>query len=230
MSAAGRALRVLEYLAATAQPVSNQELSAALDIPRSTLSDLMAELRGLGYVSQVGSRHVPGTALTLLGYRMTRRLGAPGAIERSLAQLAQSTGETAIYSVEIGGDGERPGYVLILAQVASPNPIRYVAPTGEPRAMTETASGRVLLAFSSRDTDAGAQLRNELAQVRAEGYAVNVASSGATSIAVPVRDAGGQLVAALAVTGPSDRMTDAAERILPTLRTAAETLHGATGA
>src|SRR5690348_7458069 len=97
MSAAGRALRVLEYLAATAQPVSNQELGSALGIPRSTLSDLLAELRALGYVHQVGGGHVPGTALTLLGYRMTRRLGTPGEIQRSLAQLAQSTGETAIY-------------------------------------------------------------------------------------------------------------------------------------
>src|SRR5262245_36618945 len=109
MSAAGRALRVLEYLAAATQPVSNQELGAALGIPRSTLSDLLAELRALGYVSQVAGGHVPGTALTLLGYRTTRRLGTPGAIQRSLAQLAQETGETAIYSVEIGSDGERPG-------------------------------------------------------------------------------------------------------------------------
>jgi DNA-binding IclR family transcriptional regulator len=205
--------------------VSSQELSAALQIPRSTLSDLMGELRSLGYVSQIGGRHVPGTALTLLGYRVTRRLGTPGAVERSLEQLARQTGETAIYCVEIGGDADRPGQVLIVEQVASPNPIRYVAPTGEPRSMTETASGRILLAFSSREVDGDGTLADELARVRRDGYAVNVASSGATSIAVPVHDAEGEVIAALAVTGPSDRMTDASVRILPTLRAVAESLN-----
>jgi IclR family acetate operon transcriptional repressor len=224
MSAAGRALRVLEYLANAEHPVTSQELSKALDIPRSTLSDLLAELRSLGYVHQVGGRHVPGTALTLLGYRVTRGSGAPGTIERSLAQLAQSTGETAIYCVEIGGSAEQPGQVLIVEQVASPNPIRYVAPTGQPRSMEETASGRVLLAFSARDLDGDRALTKELERVRRQGYAVNVANSGATSIAAPVRDESGRVIAALAVTGPSPRMTDAAKRIWPTLKAAAKAL------
>jgi DNA-binding IclR family transcriptional regulator len=225
VSAAARALRVLDYLARTEHPVTNQQLMAALEIPRSTLSDLMAELRSLGYVHQVAGRYVPGTALTLLGYRVTRRIGTPGEIERSLAHLAQTTGETAIYCVEIGGDEHEPGQVLIVEQVASPNPIRYVAPTGQPRSMTETASGRVLLAFSQRDLDGDQSLAEELERVRRQGYAVNVASSGATSIATPVRDPDGRVIAALAVTGPSERMTDAAQRIWPALRAVAESLH-----
>jgi DNA-binding IclR family transcriptional regulator len=225
VSAAGRGLRVLEYLAAMPQPVTNQELAKALDIPRSTLSDLLAELRSLGYVQQVAGRYVPGVSMTLLGYRISRRLGTPGAIERSLEELAQSTGETALYCVEIGGDEDRIGQVLIVEQVASPNPIRYVAPTGQPRSMPATASGRVLLAFSARDGGGDAALVAELARVRRRGYAINVADSGATSIAAPVHDRHDRLIAALAVTGPSGRMTDAAKRIWPTLRAAAESLH-----
>lgn len=224
MSAAGRGLRVLEYIASTPQPVTNQELINALEIPRSTLSDLMAELRALGYVQQVGGRYAPGVAMTLLGYHISRRLGTPGAIEDTLEGLAERTGETALYCVEIGGDEERIGQVLIVEQVASPNPIRYVAPTGQPRSMTATASGRVLLAFSAREGDGDPDLVAELQRVRRRGYAINVADSGATSIATPVHDRHDRLIAALAITGPSGRMTDAAKRIWPPLRDAAAAL------
>ena len=111
MSAARRSLLILEHLAATPHPVTNQELARTLDIPRSTLSDLLAELRSLGYVEQVGRRYAPGVAFTLLAYRMSRRLGTPPVIYETLQRLAIDTGETALYCVEIGGDTERAGKV-----------------------------------------------------------------------------------------------------------------------
>lgn len=226
MSAAARALRVLEHLVVTATPVSNQELARTLDIPRSTLSDLMGELRALGYVQQMGGHYVPGVALTLLGSRISQRLGAPPTIAHTLRVLAERTGETAIYAVEIGRDGERFGEVLIVEQVPSPNPIRYVASTSHTRSMRDTAAGRTILAFSGRDGHAEPALASELAHIRRHGYAVNVAESGATSIAIPARDAQGRLVGAMSVTGPSDRMHDAATRIWPILReTAASMQH-----
>lgn len=224
MSAASNALRVLEHLAATPHAVTSQELASALGIPRSTLSDLMAELRSLGYVEQVGRRYAPGVDFALLAYRMSRRLGSPPAIHETLQRLAADTGETALYCVEIGGDTDQAGKVLIVEQVASTNPIRYVASVFPPRSLRETASGRVLLAFSNRNGDDGEPLANEIARAREQGYYVNVAGSGATSIAAPVFSAQGQLVGALAVTGPSGRMTDAVTRILPHLKAATASL------
>jgi IclR family KDG regulon transcriptional repressor len=224
MSAAGRALRLLEYLSAVSEGVSTQEMATALAIPRSTLYDLIAELRSLGYVQQTAGGYEPGVAMTLLGHRISLRLGTPAAIQPTLERLAQATGETALYCVEIGGDAAVPGQVLIVEQVASPNPIRYVAPTGSPRSLTQTASGRVLLTFSGRDDADDPRLRDQLAGIRDDGYSINVADSGATSIAAPVFGTDGTAVAALAVTGPSQRMTDAAQRIWPTLRAAAESL------
>jgi DNA-binding IclR family transcriptional regulator len=223
MSAATRALAVLEHLAGSSQPVANQELAQALGIPRSTLSDLMAELRSLGYAQLVGGRYVSGPALLSLGYRATQRLGTLGGIAPTLERLAATTGETALYAVEVGGEANGEGQVLIVDQVVSPNPIRYVAPLGEPRPLEQTAAGRTLLAFSGRGVDG--ELAAELERVRAQGYAVNAASSGATSIAAPVFDRTDTLVGAISVSGPSDRMGDAATRIWPVLRDAVESLH-----
>jgi IclR family transcriptional regulator, KDG regulon repressor len=225
MSAATRALRVLEHLAAVSGPVGARELATATDIPRSTLSDLMAELRTLGYVEQVAGGYAPGVALTLLGYKISQRLAVPEVLHRTLQELAEGTGETALYSVELGADAQGAERVLIVDQVASPNPIRYVAQPLPPRLMTETASGRVLLAFSGREAPAGSKLSAELALAREQGYYVNVASSGATSIAAPVFDADGRLVGALTVSGPTPRMTDAESRIWPTLRAFSSSLH-----
>lgn len=216
---------MLDHLAGASGPVSNRELAAATGIPRSTLSDLMAELRALGYIEQVAGGYAPGVALTLLGYKVSQRLGVPETLHQTLEQLARSTGETALYSVEIGVGGQEGGRVLIVDQVASPNPIRYVAQPLPPRLMTETASGRVLLAFSGRQVEGGSRLAGELALAREQGYYINVARSGATSIAAPVFDAQGRLVGALTVSGPSPRMTDAESRIWPTLRAAASSLH-----
>jgi IclR family acetate operon transcriptional repressor len=223
MSAAERALAVLEHLAMSPAPVTNQELAKALQIPKSTLSDLMGELRSLGYVQLVRQRYVPGPAMMSLGYRTTQRLGTLGGIGPSLDRLAAETGETVVYAVEVGGDADTPGLVLLVDQVVSPNPIRYVAPVGQPRPMDQTAAGRVLLAFSGRSTGNG-PLDAELERVRGQGFAVNASASGATSIAAPVRDRRGDIAGAISVTGPADRMTDAEQRIWPVLRETVESL------
>jgi IclR family acetate operon transcriptional repressor len=225
MSAAARGLAVLEHLAGSAAPVTNQELADALGIPKSTLSDLMAELRALGYVQLVRQRYVPGPAMMALGYRTTQKLGTLGGIRPSLERLASATGETVVYAVEVGGDTQTPGQVLLVDQVVSPNPIRYVAPVGHPRPMDQTAAGRVMLAFSNRVTPGGTP-EAELERVRRQGFAVNAAPSGATSIAGPVRDRRGELAGAISVSGPADRMTDAEQRIWPALRETLESLHG----
>ena len=54
-------------------------------------------------------------------------------------------------------------------------------------------------------------LRRQLAQVRVQGWAENVNESeiGVASVAAPVRDARGQVVAALSVAGPVQRLDGA---------------------
>jgi IclR family transcriptional regulator, acetate operon repressor len=221
VSAAARALAVLEFLAMSPASVTSQEIAEALDIPKSTLSDLMGELRSLGYAQLVRRRYVPGPAMMSLGYRTTQRLGTLGGIGPWLDRLATATGETVVYAVEVGGDEDTPGMVLLVDQVVSPNPIRYVAPVGHPRPMDQTAAGQVLLAFSGRTAG---PMHAKLEQVRRQGYAVNTAASGATSIAAPVRDHYGNLAGAISVTGPTNRMMDAAQRIWPVLRETVESL------
>jgi DNA-binding IclR family transcriptional regulator len=68
------------------------------------------------------------------------------------------------------------------------------------------------------------QLREELTRVRAEGYAVAVdeLEVGLTAAAAPIRNAHGDVVASMSVSGPTFRLTpERVEDVLPLLVAAA---------
>ena len=65
-----------------------------------------------------------------------------------------------------------------------------------------------------------AALERDLERVRARGYAtaVDELELGLAAIAAPVRDAGGEVVAALSISGPTARLTpERIERLAPLL-------------
>jgi IclR family pca regulon transcriptional regulator len=84
------------------------------------------------------------------------------------------------------------------------------------------------------ETSTLAELREVLASVRRQGYAITDQEyeAGVFSIAAPVRDRTGEVIAAINVTGPVDRFTPDAvqERHLPALLRAARDLSAALGA
>jgi DNA-binding IclR family transcriptional regulator len=229
MSSATRALRVLEYLLEQPAPTQS-ELSRVLDIPNSTLGDLLRELRELGYVHSFDMRYRPGPALLHLAYVGVQRLNVLMNVRPALNELAEAIGETAIYLIEVGGNTTSIGQILLVDQAESPRSMRYVATLGTPYPFGNLGGGRVLLAWSDRELDAvGApqlrqlgvddseQLAEELASVRARGYAVSGGDDPGTAISIvaPVFDANRQPAGAISVTGPAFRMTDVETRIWP---------------
>ena len=64
-----RALLLLEHVAAGGPPQTHGELMRELSVPRSTLSDLLAELRDLGYLRVIDRRYAPGPRLIGLVHR-----------------------------------------------------------------------------------------------------------------------------------------------------------------
>jgi DNA-binding IclR family transcriptional regulator len=97
----------------------------------------------------------------------------------------------------------------------------------------------VLLAYSVLDVPAGelegftpetltdrAALRRQLDQVGRRGYAstVDELEIGLTGVAAPVRGSGGEVVAALGISGPSQRVVDRCDEIGRLLNDRAEQL------
>lgn len=181
----------------------------ALGISRSTLSDLLAALRGLGYLQDHDRRWAPGPRLVTLVHRgMAQQTALLSGIHPVLERLAGASGETAAYVIRVGET------TIAVDQAPSPNPIRFVATIGEPFPIEVTTPGIVFRAFDPDEPP-------ELEHVRRRGYAVQDRGPGRSAgIAAPVRSPAGLVIGTIGVVGPPERLRDAETRIWPLLRSA----------
>jgi DNA-binding IclR family transcriptional regulator len=213
-----RAFSVLGTLADG--PIGVTEVAERARLPKSTAARLLASLSREGVVEQV-----PGDTKYRLGGRLAT-LAAGVLPTRSLARLARQTlvelssdvGEAAGLSVP---DGDLVHYV---EQVDSPNPVSVRDWTGSRLPMHAVSSGQVLLAFrqpaavdryleghrerfTERTLVDGDALRARLGEVRRDGFAWTREEFdlGISSIAAPIADASGEVVAAVHLHGPSYR-------------------------
>jgi IclR family acetate operon transcriptional repressor len=205
-------LRVLD----SPEPVALGELASAAGIPKSTASRLLGALERRGLVEQVGARGRmrPGPAIL--------RVAERGLLERSLVELgrgfldalAELTGETINLAVP------GPAGVEHVAQADSRHFLGAGQWIGRTVDYHSSANGKVLLAWGRAPmperlpartphtiTDPAA-LRAELDRVRETGMALAVdeLEQGLAAVAVPVRGAGGEVIAALSISGPTLRM------------------------
>jgi DNA-binding IclR family transcriptional regulator len=244
VSSVQRGLRVLEHLVRADEPLTHGDLVRATGLPKSTLTDVLAELARLEYVVPNGRYFGAGRQLLAFGYDVVQRLGiqphVPQAVHQLLERLAELTGETAAFAVEVGRNPAGAGYVLSLDHVTSPHPVRYVPGLGELRPIGQTATGFVLLAFTGRTAEVIAAstlvrltprtlvdiaaIDREIELVRRRGYALNVDATveGVTAIAAPLFDAAQRLLGSISVAGPSERLRSIETTTWPVLREAIE--------
>jgi IclR family transcriptional regulator, acetate operon repressor len=218
-------IRVLE----SEQPVALTELANASGIPKSTASRLLTALERRGLVEQDGPRGLlrPGPAILRAAERSLLERNVVEVARASLDRLGDATGETINLAVA-GRDG-----VEHVAQVESRHFLGVGQWLGRSVAYHCTANGKVFLAFGrvpmperlERYTPATitdpAQLEAELETVRRQEFAaaVDELETGLAAVATPVRGAGGDVVAALSISGPTLRMTPRRIRELQTILT-----------
>jgi IclR family acetate operon transcriptional repressor len=235
VSSVERALRLLEHLADNPDGPTHAELARTLDVPRSTLFEILGTLKRLGYVHGADGRYALGPALVALSYRVENHL-VGNHVRPTMETVAAQTGETCVYSIEIGATTRSAGVIVPIDHVESTHPLRFVCPLGRPAPLHRTAAGMAILAFSRRgaaavyddgsEPDEAAALDAELERVRERGHAVHRGGvfAGALSVAAPLLEPDGTLAGAISVSGPSERM-GAPERIWPVLRDALRRQH-----
>ena len=141
----------------------------------------------------------------------------------SLQRLAQESSETSNLFVP------RPDGVDAIAQVDGTHLLGATNWMGRELPLHCTAAGKVFLAFGAAELPEGElaaptpatisdrpRLQRELDAVRDQGYAtiVEELELGLCAVAAPVRDRGGDVVAALTVSGPSLRLAPQRLRLL----------------
>jgi DNA-binding IclR family transcriptional regulator len=233
VNGSARVLTVVEAIAsADAAPVRS-ELAAATGLAPSTLADIVSDLNELGYVRIVNHRVFAGPALARLTTKMSGLSSLRSQLRAALRDLAEHSGETAQLSV-IGhtADGTLPA-MFAIDGVESRQSVRCVFRPGDRPRFWPSAPGKVFLALlripaSRLPKEAVEQpfepgaVDAELADIRANGYAVSKYMRGMSAIAAPLLNADGRVIAAIAIAGPDERMPDPAAQFWPLLKSTVE--------
>ncbi|WP_345470841.1 IclR family transcriptional regulator [Glutamicibacter ectropisis] len=230
--AADNTLRILRLLASRKNPTPAAMIASLLQLPRSSVYQLLTVMNERGFVT-----HYPedksyglGIAAFELSSAYTRqeplaRLGAP-----LIAQLVDKVGESAHLAILHGSD------VLYIVEERAKGRPSLVTDVGVRLPSHLTASGRAILAalpksqvralypnaasFTDRVEQSSitsySQLRRELEQCTQRGYAVERGdvTEDFHSLAVEIRDANDWPVAAVAVTFLAEKVPEERHEIL----------------
>jgi len=124
--AVARAVKALERLASTQQPLSLSTLARMLEVGPSSLLAILTTLRTAGLVSRSlrDGRYTPGPGLVALGNAAAQRLEPLQTFDALAADLVEQLGETVLLWVH-QGDG-----LALAAAREGQQPLRYVPPLG----------------------------------------------------------------------------------------------------
>ena len=209
-----RAVTILRVFSESDPHLSVSEIARRLDLHKSTVSRILATLADEGIVWQDSrnGHYALGLGLVELAGVALGQIDVRAASLPHIERLAIESGETVTVSVEGGNDA------VTVALVASRHAVRHVSWIGRRIPLRNTAPGKVLLAARlaahteglgnlGDPPDVAADLRSELRIVHKRGFATEVDDfePGGAGVAVAIQDAGGAVVAALAISGPVER-------------------------
>lgn len=227
-----RAIAVLDALAEGGAELGTNEIARRTGVNASSISRLLSTLTDAGLV-----QHLPATGRYRLGIRILQLASAARAnldlraVARPLLEeLAELSGETVTLSLP----GEHD--VLTVDFVQSSRSVRSVAEIGRNSIAHATATGKVFLACGGHLPEGDLQAFTEatitdrkvlaaaINEIASQGYAVALRErdNDLSAVAVPVLDAGGQLIAILGVQGPAPRLDPTTmAALVPTLQSRA---------
>lgn len=215
---------VLDVFSVQQPELGVREIAHQLNIPSSTAGRIAIQLRDIGVLSQdqktqkyrLNSR-VLKWARVFQSTSKLRELGLP-----VLRQLNNSTGETATLTIPYGE------FRMILERIESEHTMRYVVNPGDLMPLHSGASGKIFLAYMSelqrklilsstglppftKNTITDPVLfEQELNKIAINGFAISRGERVAdvVSAAAPVRDANGDVIASINVSGPTARIDE----------------------
>ncbi|MFE0041923.1 IclR family transcriptional regulator domain-containing protein [Streptomyces albireticuli] len=233
-----RGLAVLRAFGGAAAPgrgATLSELAAAAGLARATARRALLTLAHLGYVAADGGRFRPLPRVLELGHAPLGELTFADLAVPHLRALVGRVGESASVAVLDGAD------IRYVARVPTVRIMSVDITVGTRFPAHATSMGRVLLAGldararatwlageavtrapTRRTVTSPAELAGLLDRVAGDGYALvdQELEEGLRSLAVPVRDGGGRVVAALNVATHAGRggARDTVRDFLPALR------------
>ena len=231
-----RGLLVIRALSSP-EPQALSDVARATGLSRAAARRFLLTLERLGYVRQAGGRFGLTPRVLELGYAYLSSLTLPEVAQPHLERLVGEVQESSSVSVLDGDD------VVYVARVATRRIMSVSISVGTRFPAYATSMGRVLLAglpgdelgsalaradlrrLTARTIVSAADLQDEIARVRRQGYAIvdGELEAGLRSVAVPIHDSAGAVTAAanLSVQASRSSVAELRRGLLPPLRATA---------
>jgi DNA-binding IclR family transcriptional regulator len=223
LSSVATAIALLKAFSEDEVEIGVSSLAKRLGVAKSTVHRLAVTLVSEGMLEQnpENERYRLGIALFGLGALVRRRMDVSSEARPHLFSLRESTGETVHLAILDRLE------IMYIYNLESPQAIRMRSDIGVRKPAFCTAEGLVMLAFqppalvneiiarglkartAKTKTDPDVLWRT-LERVRQDGYAIEDEESevGMRSVAAPIRNASADVVAAIGVAGPVQRLSD----------------------
>jgi IclR family pca regulon transcriptional regulator len=237
-----RGLMVLRAFDADHRELGLSEVARIAGLTRAAARRFLLTLVSLGYMNQADGRFSLSPRVLELGYSYLSSLTLPEVAAPHMETLVASVNESSSISVLDGTE------IVYVARVPTRRIMSITLAVGTRLPAYATSMGRVLLAalpeatletrlaqiemrpLSARTITEVDALRVVLDRVRRQGWAAvdQELEEGLRSLAVPIHDAAGTVVAALNVSVHASRgsMTTLRKDFLPLARQAAEAIEG----
>jgi DNA-binding IclR family transcriptional regulator len=214
--ALAQGLNILGLFSREQASLSAPEIAQKLSLPRATVFRLLHTLQAMGYLRRgTDERHYSlGPALLGRGFEYLASLDLVEVAEPILRRLRDQTGLSAHMAVRDGREvvyvSRHPARTTIASSVniGTRFPVhatvmgRMIICECAPAELAELFADQPLRRYSEQTPTSLKALKAVLAEDRARGYAVSQSffEHGVSSIAAPVRDASGAIVAAINIT------------------------------
>ncbi len=216
-----RAVDVLELLRDVGRPLSLQEISVRLEMVKSSTFRLLCTLERRGYVERLdgSGRYYLGVQWRSFQQGFPAHQPLTEVAVPYMRRLLEQFGETINLGVL------REGEVLYLEMLESPHSFRMAAKVGSRSPVHSTALGKAIAAYlpadevdalisrglpplTPRTITSPAAWKRELSRTKARGYAEDNGETelDASCLGAPIFGAGGQVIAAISLSGPASRV------------------------
>ncbi|MGQ9371624.1 IclR family transcriptional regulator [Azospirillum sp. ST 5-10] len=241
VKSAGKLLAVLDCFSILDRRLSVTEIARRTKLPRSTAHRLILALKEIGFLEQDRSRdeYRLGMKLFELGSIVLSNMDlqrearpfveALASLTREAVHLCIFDGSRMVFVEKTTGGrtGQNNATITMETTACHCTGVGKAALAFQPEAVIERVIGLGLPAFTGNTITDPARLKTELADTRARGYALDFGEIelNRNCVAAPIRNTGGQVFAAISVSGPATRLRAAQlEQIAPIIVSHADSI------
>jgi DNA-binding IclR family transcriptional regulator len=214
-----KACEIMGILADRPKGISASEVENLAQIPRTTAFRILKTLCSESMADKRGTLFFAGPGLIQIGLNSLRSLEIRSMAIPFLSELATNTHFTAHLAIPSGWQS------LILQVHDSPNPVRVASRSGTTVPLHCSSTGKIFLAYlheqeledyfsaavpekktSSTIVTLG-EMQKEIERIKRDGFSVDDHEfhDDVWCVAAPVKDSGGQVIAAIGITGPASQ-------------------------